>query len=150
MAKKLKRFLRADFVQGGIPLPRTLEFLRNIRFHALVEDSSGKQIKRTIELLPRVVKALVEGLQDYENVIKSNNDLAARNRLLDMELAKAMQENKELELANGVLMERLAVVPDVKPREKSPRNYFNVAEDAGFQPNGLALQGGLPSHGKKK
>lgn len=150
MAKKLKRFLRADFVRGGRPLPRTLEFLRNIKFHALVEDSSGERIKRTVELLPRDVKVLAEGWHGYENAVKKNNELAAENRSLDRELSEARRLIGKLEFNNSVLMVRLAEKPDMRSKEKSQRNYFNVAEDAGFQPNGLALQGGLPSLGKKK
>jgi predicted nuclease with TOPRIM domain len=149
MSKKQKRYIKSDFDSKKHPLPKTLEFLDGFNFHAVVEDSSGEKIKRIIEVTPASLKKTIRSAEKANEAAQKIDALTVENEELKNQLDEAIEHIRKLEHNNDVLMENLNHKPDIR-HDRSPRNYFNVVNEAGVKTFGPPLQGGLPSLGKRK
>lgn len=146
----LRRTLKSEFGKKKNPLPERLSFLGSIPFYAVTEysypDSSTKQTR--IEILPASLKKVAKAYKEYGEVKKENRELL---NLLDewQRIFESQEEYIELlENANDQLRMNLGEGPET-PRNEF-KTYLQVAYEKGFKPRGRALQGGLPSLGKKR
>lgn len=57
--QRLKKILKREFLQQK-KRPKSLEFLLNLNFHALIEDNSGTNTKRRVEVKLRTLKEIIE------------------------------------------------------------------------------------------
>lgn len=172
MAKKPKKYLKSDYSPRKKSLPKALEFLDGFNFHAIIEDTSGANIKRLIEVKPVSLRRLIERVKYLSDCLESEaetveeleqdnkskeasaklsikkleENIAAvviENRRLKNEMEKISEENARLESNNEILMERCAHLPDEKYK-KSLKSHLNVMQDSEFKAvSNKPMQGGL-------
>ena len=76
MAKKPKKYSKSEYGPRKKPLPKALLFLDGFNFHAIVEDTSGANIKRLIEVKPVSLKRLIEEVKYLSDCLKSETEAA--------------------------------------------------------------------------
>ncbi|MFH7326478.1 hypothetical protein [Desulfurivibrio sp. C05AmB] len=150
IGRVLRRTLKVEFGKRKIPLPKHLSFLANIPFYAVTEclppNSSNKQTR--VEILPSSLKKVARSYEEYGQIKKENEDLLKLLEEWQGIFASQEQYIERLEKANNQLRFNLGEGPET-PRSEY-KSYLQVAQEMGFKPHGLPLQGGLPSLGKKQ
>ena len=92
--KSIKRFMKKDFGPKKLNLPKSLEFLSDINFYAITEDSSSGKKIRTIEIKPTPLKRLVE---DIDILCDSLNDSDEMIKKLRSDIRKLKNDNRKLD-----------------------------------------------------
>ncbi|RYY02183.1 MAG: hypothetical protein EOO53_14200 [Gammaproteobacteria bacterium] len=160
MAKRPKRYLKEDYGSRKRQLPVSLEFLKGVKFHAIIEDHSGAKVVRTIEVKAPSLKALIEKIKKHESEVE---DLEQRCSELELEVTSLKSEYHEINSDYEslkvefekifhnykILYSRSEVGPDEKYMP-SPKSYFNIMNESGIQFNTKPMQGGHPSLGKRR
>ena len=147
MAKVL-RVLRSAFGAKKAQLPKGLEFLKGVKFYAITKHNKDGRLQKRIEILPRNLKPLLELKNTNEDLERQVSELRESSSALQSDFNKLKADYGLLESNYNKLCEN--VKSETEPNDleqKSPKNYFDVAEDKGFKPRGglSPLQGGLPS-----
>ncbi len=81
-----KRFLFSEFGARKRPFPNGLEFLKESRFHAIIERKINGRLKRTIEILPKSLKPLIENAAHVKELSNKRDQLETENELLKKSL----------------------------------------------------------------
>ncbi|MDP5136693.1 hypothetical protein ORJ04_12115 [Rheinheimera baltica] len=92
-SKAIKRFLKKEYSPKKMLLPKSLEFLSDINFHAIVEDESSGRVIRTVEIKPATLKRLIEDVDILLDCIEDRDDLIKRLRADNRQLRS---DNKKL------------------------------------------------------
>lgn len=91
--KTIQRFLKKEYGPKKLSLPKSLEFLSDVNFHAIIEDESSGRVIRTIEIKPTTLKRLVEDLNNCLDYLIESDDLIKKSR---SESRRLKSENKKL------------------------------------------------------
>lgn len=59
-SKVVKHFLKKEFGPRKMQLPKSLDFITSLNFHAIVEDNSSGRTVRKVEVKPTILKRLIE------------------------------------------------------------------------------------------
>lgn len=124
-SKSVKRFLKREYGPRKIPLPKSLEFLSSVNFHAVVEDESSGRIIRTVEIKPTTLKRLSQDMELLYSYLGDSDDLIkklrADNRQLrsdNKKLAENHDHSSRLELALNESQHRIDdLSSQLKPSE---------------------------------
>lgn len=132
----IKRFLKKDYGPRKMPLPKSLEFLSSINFHAVTEDESSGRITRTVEIKPTTLKRLIEDIDVLLSCIEESDELIkklkAENRQLKRDnklLIENHQNSKSLEQEIQKSQDRLdeiSINPEITDKLKSENSALQV------------------------
>lgn len=150
IGRVLRRTLKSEFGKQKNPLPDRLSFLSSIPFYAVTEClPPGSQTRQTrVEILPRSLKKIADTYIETEAIRKKNRELLKLINKWERVFEDQEEYIDRLEKANAQLLKNLGEGPQTPPSEY--KTYLQVAYEMGFKPRGKALQGGLPSLGKKR
>lgn len=160
MPTKVKRTLRKDVLRKRDTLPASLTFLNSISFHSLLEDRTGTRTQFRVEIATRTLKGVLTEVESLRRRAEPND------RELEEAHAQTNRYKRELEQVKLDLEEQRRVVARLN-RTIEERNqrigkhgvtkssgafklHISDAEKLGYKSNGLPLQGGLPSLGKRR
>ena len=160
MAKKPKKYLKKDYGVRKLQMPKSLEFLNGVKFHAVIEDHSGPKVVRTIEIKPPSLKAIIDKVKKYERDVENLEEhcselelevdhLNDENIRINSDYEKLKEEFEKIFHNYGILYSRSEIGNDEK-YVPSPKSYFNIMSESGMSFNTKPIQGGLPSLGKRK
>lgn len=99
-SNNIKRFLKKEYGTNKKQLPKTLEFIAksNIDFYAIIEDEKTSRTVRTVELKPKVLKEIIDFIDELNSSItdkeKSIKKLRADKRAIKSE-NKIKTDNQE-------------------------------------------------------
>lgn len=92
ISKFVKRFLKKEFGPRKKQLPKSLDFLSSINFHAIVEDDSSGRTVRTIEVKPTTLKRLIAHMEFLEDYLHESSELV---KSLKSNIRKLRADNKD-------------------------------------------------------
>lgn len=142
MAKRPKKFLKSDFGKKKLSLPKSLGFLKSFKFHSIIEDYSGKNTVRTVEVKPQTLKKLIDTQEKYFdlNLEKLSFEELYKEQKQEYE---ALQKKHSEMLSNYEILYKLSnKLPDGN-FVPSPTSYLNIMTESGINYNSKPLPGGM-------
>jgi hypothetical protein len=153
-----KRHLRQDVLDGNVKLPRSLSYLRDGDFDAVVNRITDGESAWWVELKPATLKKLfVHRTQRYsaesrEEALRA--ELDEKHKALtrsEAELRQALEQCRVLQHNLDTLLPRLeARGDDPRPQRTHGKTFFERAEEGTLRPHQQAMNGGLPGLGKRR
>jgi len=138
----VKRHGMAKVRAGRISLPSSLGKLARLPFIWLLERKTKTRSTWRVELSSATALYLI-GIYDELQELKENHKalheaFEAKRKELEVMKKENAQLNRNVEIISENFKEDRN-----RCQVKSLKNYFNAAEDHGFNPKGLPFQGGL-------
>ncbi|MDP5459600.1 hypothetical protein [Alishewanella sp. SMS8] len=154
--KTIQRFLKKEYGPKKLSLPKSLEFLSDVNFHAIIEDESSGRVIRTIEIKPTTLKRLVEDLNNCLDYLIESDDLIKKSRsenrrlksenkklrenieryrALEQDLSNAKERNKQLAIE---LQSKELVASQVEALEKEREDLLCLIENKNIEIKNLS------------
>jgi hypothetical protein len=157
MSLKTKRHLRSEYTKGKRDFPKSLVFLAEVPFVAVVELNAGGKVERTVEMKPATLKELQRAKAEASAVLEKLaaseqevSDLIKEVRDLKQQLAMKQDEVERMELNLEIINKNFEQRAEEQPAERSPKSYYNKLHEVGIRPGLPGVSGGIPSLGKRK
>ena len=148
----IKRHKPSSVRSGKVALPKSLEPIKWMEFIALLERKTKGKRSWRVGLSSKTATFLIRDRDELQQLKKDHREIKAKCDSQSERLTTALRENKNLQDTNKTLMRNIEAdkrsAGSTYP--KSPKNYFDAAEDRGFKANGRPMQGGLPGLGKRR
>ena len=152
MGLKASRHLRSEYTKDKRRYPRSLTFLVDLPFVAVLEVTSGSKVQRTIEVKPAVLEELHQARtagstaqQALDASRKLVSDLSGEIQALRNELADKQREIEQMQRNIDTINKNFERRDEVRPNERSAPSYLNQFDQRGVRPGLPGLSGGLPS-----
>lgn len=157
MSKRAKRHLRSEYTTGNRAFPKSLVFLTEVPFVAVVERDAGGKVERTVEVKPATLRELqreqvelADALDKLATSEQEVSELAKEVGDLTRQLAEKQDEVDRLNANLEIINKNVERWAEERPGERSPKSHFNRLQEAGVTPGRPGVSGGIPSLGKRK
>ncbi len=151
-----KSHLQKDIASGKVELPKELSFLGKTKYFSVAEHQVLGVKRWYVEVPATWLSRLLPSKKKLNEVraqLKGSIAEIQTHKLAVEELKKEVLDLQkkldDLKAANRQLMQNIDEDQSPDKFQRSPKNYFNVADETGFKPRSIPLQGGLAGLEKK-
>jgi C4-dicarboxylate-specific signal transduction histidine kinase len=142
MPAPYKRCLRKEVASGKAELPEELTFLVRVNYFAIAQQRVEGYRVWHVEVLGSWLKSLLTTKKKLLEARSKLRTLSAERQELESKLRLLEKQNADLSANNKQLMQNIEADQKLDRFTRSPKNYFNAAEDHAFTPKSLPIQGG--------